>query len=61
MREADDRLQAKKLNWDVAGLHSERNTILGRIRRRRSGEPTATELARLESIRQQLADLATEP
>lgn len=47
----------QRLQWDLGALHSEMNTILGRIRRRRSGEPTAVERARLAKLRADITAL----
>jgi len=47
----------QRLAFDLGLLHTEVNTILGRIRRRRSGEPTAVERTRLAELRAEIARL----
>jgi hypothetical protein len=42
---------------DLGGRYSEMNTTLARIRRRRDGEPTTRERARLAELREQIATI----
>jgi hypothetical protein len=44
----------QRLQYDVGQRYSEMNTILRRIRKRRSGEPTAQEKARLATLREEI-------
>jgi hypothetical protein len=45
---------AQRLQYDLGQRFSEMNTILRRIRKRRSGEPTAQEKARLATLREEI-------
>lgn len=47
----------QKFQYETGWRYAEINTILRRIRRRRTGEPTAAERARLAELRQEIADL----
>lgn len=46
-----------RLRWELAQRYTEMNTILGRIRRRSSGEPKAAEAARLATLREEIQSL----
>ena len=51
-----DNLEERKARVAVGALYSELNTILGRIRRRKSGEPTTAERARIVELQRQIAE-----
>lgn len=46
-----------RLTWELGQRYSEMNTILGRIRRRASGEPKAAEAAKLAALREEIQAL----
>lgn len=48
---------AEHVQYEIGGKYTEINTILARIRRRRSGEPTAAERERLAVLREEIAAL----
>lgn len=49
--------EEKQTAFELGGLFTEMNTILARIRRRASGEPTGAERERLAELKAQIAEL----
>jgi hypothetical protein len=45
----------QRFQYETGHRYAEMNTILGRIRKRRPAEPTATERARLKVLREEIA------